>query len=431
MQWGRTAHNSADSMKAIVLTRSWSDHPEQASHGIFQRLSLFLDALDAEFSAIHLLAFAPRSEDMAALADRHRAHYQRGRQARVSVTAVPRTPNPAGWGLWSRYGAGALTADAQENFRMLDRPDIAETVRHHAQDAALVFAHRLPVFTPLLRAWPGLRRGTPGLPPVVFDMDDVEHQSLARHLWHAPAWPSERLRLLHLPALMQRERQALRASACSFTCSDSDAATLRKLSGGARVEAIPNSVPGPATRLPVQRGRQQVGFIGSFVHPPNRDAAQWLLREIWPQLHAQRPQAELIIAGAGARDALGGSTPVPGVTVLDFVERIEDFYGRIDVMLAPLRFGAGTRVKIVEAAAYGAAIVSTRLGAEGLTFEPGRAIALADEPHALIAQTLRLLDDPDARDAQAAAARAHFDQHYERGTIVARLAGLMRAARGH
>lgn len=424
-------------MKAIVLTRSWSDRPEQASHGIFQRLSLFLDALDAEFSEIQVLAFAPRGDDMDGLAERHRVQYQRGRQARVSVTAVARTPNPSDWSFWSRYGAGALSVDAQESFRMLDRPDVAATVKSHVEGAALVFAHRLPVFTPLLRAWPGLAgagraadAASAGLPPVVFDMDDVEHQSLARTLWHSPAWPSERLRLLHLPALMRRERLALRASACSFTCSEADAASLRRLSGGARVEAIPNSVHGPAERLPVQGGRQVVGFIGSFVHPPNRDAALWLMREIWPRLHARRPGAQLVIAGAGARDALGGDAPAAGVTVLDFVERIEDFYGRIDVMLAPLRFGAGTRVKIVESAAYGVPVVSTRLGAEGLSFAPDHAIALADAADGLVDRTLALLDDPRAREAQAVAAREHFQRHYERASIVARLGALMRTARG-
>lgn len=416
-------------MKALLLTRCWSDAPEQASHGIFQRLSLFLDALDADFGQIQLLAFGPRSDRMEELAERQRAHYQRGRQARVEVVALPREPNPQPWGLASRYLGGALSVDAQENYRMLSRPDLAQAVQRHAADAQLLFAHRLPVFTPMLQAWPALGRGAAGAPPVVFDMDDVEHQSLARQLWHSPAWPSERLRLLHLPALMRRERRALRASACSLVCSEDDAATLRRLSGGARVEAIPNSVHGPAQCLPVQAGRAHVGFIGSFVHPPNRDAAQWLLQAIWPLIRQACPQARLLVAGAGAREALGPSREEIGLEVLDFVDDVADFYGQVDVMLAPLRFGAGTRVKIVESAAWGVPVVSTRLGAEGLSFAAGQAIALADEPGALAAATVQLLQQPEARSAQAAAARRHFDQHYRRDTIVARLRTLMSAAR--
>lgn len=400
--------------RALVITRIWSDNPDSATHGIFQRFSLFLDALDAHMDAIDILAFAPDSAHLAELAQRHTALYQHGRQARITVQAVPRTPNPSPWPMLSRYGGGMLSVDRQENYRNIASPHCVAAVAQALQaQPAVVLAHRLPAFTPLLPAL-GAQR-----PPILFDMDDIEHRALRRGLMHASRWPSEHLRLLHLPALMLRERTAVRSSVHSFVCSDNDAIALRKLAGCDSVSAIPNAIAAPEVLPAKQEAGHTLGFIGSFVHPPNLDAAQWLLTEMWPRIRAAFPQARVRIAGAGSRAALAQHMGQPGIEVLDFVPDIADFYRGIDVMLAPLRFGAGTRIKIIEAAGYGLPTVATTLGAEGLVLRDGHDIVIADSVSALADQAIRLLGDAGLAQAIGRQARISYEQHYSRDRAVA------------
>lgn len=403
---------------ALVLTRAWSDAPETATHGIFQRFSLFLDALGTQFPHIEILAFAPEGPDPTGLAARHAAHYQRGVSASIHVTPILRAPNPAPWGFVSRYVGGALSADRQENYvNIAGRPCIqaVETALQARPD--LVFAHRLPVFTPLLNC------AHQTLPPILFDMDDIEHRALIRGLRHAPRWPSDRLRLLHAPALMLREREAIRASQLTFVCSQDDALSLQRLSGSPNVIAIPNAVAAPATLTERKLARHALGFVGSFAHPPNLDAAIWLIEEIWPRIRSQYPNATLQIAGAGSAHALSAYRETPGLQVHDFVPDIGSFYDNVEVMLAPLRFGAGTRVKIIEAAGYGLPTISTRIGAEGLELRPDESIVLADSADQIAAATCQLLGDYSATRRMGLAARSCYEQHYARQRVVDGIAG--------
>jgi glycosyltransferase involved in cell wall biosynthesis len=87
----------------------------------------------------------------------------------------------------------------------------------------------------------------------------------------------------------------------------------------------------------------------------------------------------------------------------------------------PIYHGGGTRVKIIEAAAQAKAIVSTHLGAEGLSFEAGREIVLHDDPVAIATACAQLLDDPLAATRIGQAARRKAASNYERSAVVAQL----------
>jgi glycosyltransferase involved in cell wall biosynthesis len=110
-----------------------------------------------------------------------------------------------------------------------------------------------------------------------------------------------------------------------------------------------------------------LGFIGNYRHTPNLDAARWLTETLFPAVRARVPAARLVLCGAGFPDALRASfASDPGVEILEELRDLSDFYARISVFVNPIREGRGLRTKVVEAAAYGRAVLSTRLGAEGL-----------------------------------------------------------------
>src|ERR1700694_4941374 len=134
-------------------------------------------------------------------------------------------------------------------------------------------------------------------------------------------------------------------------------------------------------------------FTGSLDYRPHTAAVLSFAREIFPQVLRARPDATLI--GVGMRPppeitALAG----PNVVLTGSVPDVRPYLRRATVVVAPLRMGSGTRLKLLEAMAMGKAVVSTALGAEGLAVERGTHLLVADAPAAFAADVVRLLADP-------------------------------------
>jgi glycosyltransferase involved in cell wall biosynthesis len=269
-------------------------------------------------------------------------------------------------------------------------------------------------------------RSAIGRAPVFFDLDDVEHLTFARRLLHFPRWPLERLLLLQLPRMLLTEVLAVHRSWSTFVCSEHDRNHLARLAGARRIEVVPNAVQIPSG-FRVGAAEPVVLFLGVMSFPPNAQAADTLVRDIWPAVRARVPHARLIIAGSGRellRSYPGADT---SVTFSGFVEDLPALYAQARVVCCPIFYGSGTRMKIIEAAAYARAIVSTTLGAEGLAFENGRELVLRDGVGQLAEECVRLLQDPAAAEQLGAAARKRACAVYDRGSVVTQLERLFAA----
>ena len=165
----------------------------------------------------------------------------------------------------------------------------------------------------------------------------------------------------------------------------------------------------PCANLASRRG---VMFVAGFGHPPNLDAALCLVGSVMPKVWAQRPDVHLYLAGSNPPQEL---TVLDGyrVTVTGFVAESElaKLYTTVRVALAPLRFGAGMKGKVVEAMRYGVPVVTTPVGAQGLGDMAG-VLQAADEPQDFAEAILgALMDDAKWRQVSAqeqAYAREHF-----------------------
>jgi len=112
-------------------------------------------------------------------------------------------------------------------------------------------------------------------------------------------------------------------------------------------------------------GGMSLGFIGNYNHPPNREALHWLVIDFWPRWKKDVPTGRLVLAGAGLQEEwLRTAT---GIEALGEVESVSDFYRKIDFFVNPIFGSRGLRTKLVEAAAFGVPLLSTPLGAEGLS----------------------------------------------------------------
>jgi glycosyltransferase involved in cell wall biosynthesis len=140
----------------------------------------------------------------------------------------------------------------------------------------------------------------------------------------------------------------------------------------------------------------RIVFTGSMDWEPNIDAMEYFCGQIWPRILAEFPDAIFQIVGRNPF-AKVLRLASPSVQVTGTVPSVADYLRDATVVVVPLRIGGGTRLKIYEAMAMGKALVSTSIGAEGLTFQDGRDLLLADDASAFAAAILLLLRDAQAR----------------------------------
>jgi glycosyltransferase involved in cell wall biosynthesis len=178
------------------------------------------------------------------------------------------------------------------------------------------------------------------------------------------------------------------------------------------VTVVPNVVDVHSYKVAETDDGAGVLFIGGMDWFPNRDAVEFFEEAVLPELRARLPVARFMVVGRPPPDRLRRRMEASGVEFLGRVDDIRPVVSAAAVSVVPLRIGSGTRMKILEAAALGKAIVSTRLGAEGLNFADGSEIALADEPGAMAAAVADLLKRPAARTAMGAAARVRVEEEY-------------------
>ena len=118
--------------------------------------------------------------------------------------------------------------------------------------------------------------------------------------------------------------------------------------------------------------RHDILYVGGFGHPPNIDAVLWFAKEIFPLIIAKYPDIKWHIVGGKVPkeiDQLASNNIIIEGFVPD--EYLENLYRTCRLAVVPLRFGAGVKGKVVEAAYFQIPLVTTSIGAEGLQIEDG------------------------------------------------------------
>mmetsp|Transcript_20980 Transcript_20980/g.34198 ORF Transcript_20980/g.34198 Transcript_20980/m.34198 type:complete len:425 (+) Transcript_20980:110-1384(+) len=123
--------------------------------------------------------------------------------------------------------------------------------------------------------------------------------------------------------------------------------------------------------VPPFGGRQHFVSIGTFRHAPNCDSVEWLSSEVWPRIRERLPNAEIHIYGSYLKHNFQSmSNKKTGFLVKGFMDNLDSLQN-YRVCLAPLRFGAGIKGKIIDAWRYGVPVVTTPIGSEGMTLHSG------------------------------------------------------------
>ena len=198
-----------------------------------------------------------------------------------------------------------------------------------------------------------------------------------------------------------------------------------RLPAGARSVLVCPNGKDPSAVLP-DAPDATVAFVATMGWAPNVDAAVWLGREIWPKVLARVPHAHLLLVGqdpAPSVLALAGDH----VEVTGTVADVTPYLARSRVVLAPLRAGGGTRLKILEALDAGRPVVATSVGCEGMEDLVGRGVVVADTAVGLADAIVGLLVEP----ARASGlGRAGHDAVASEHTWDVALAPLLEAVQG-
>lgn len=203
------------------------------------------------------------------------------------------------------------------------------------------------------------------------------------------------------------EKRVCRGFDHVLTVSDEDSKMISQQFGIDHVSSIPTGVDTDFfTPQGIPPSRGHLVFVGSLDWYPNEEGVLWFLNEVFPRIHASRPEARFTIVGKNPSNRLRHE--ISGENKLELTGRVDDvrpYLARAEVVVVPLRVGGGTRIKIPEAMAMQKPIVSTSLGAEGLSLIPGREILVEDEAEAFAEAVLSLLNDQDQAAELAKAAR--------------------------
>ena len=162
-------------------------------------------------------------------------------------------------------------------------------------------------------------------------------------------------------------------------------------------------------------------FVGLQSYAPNADASRWMATVVLPRIRESIPGARFRIVGRGG-EKLSELASLPGVTITGAVDDLHGEMLLADVAVVPIRFGAGTRLKVVEALANRIPVVTTTVGCEGIDVVDGEHVLVADDAVAFADACVRLAQDGDLRHRLADAGANLFEASYQWSTIRDRFA---------
>ncbi|MEQ9620236.1 MAG: glycosyltransferase [Deltaproteobacteria bacterium] len=397
-------------MRFLFISRHFPSDLRTSVHGVYKRMGMFIEAIK-DFAGLDMLFYVPEDQSysqsqISDLEESFSKHWEA--DIKLFLCSVSEFNDKTELSKWLSFGAGIINFHRQKGYFELSgqkQVQALEECLERKPDA--IFAHRLSSMCPLL-----LTKKI--LPPIFFDLDDIEHIVLERYIGQQKKLHSKLLYLL-LPELRSGESNAVNLADETYVCSEKDRSYLMRKFRNSKIVTVPNAVKAPG--LQDARPGQTLLFIGSD-YKPNIEAANFLVESIWPHVHREIPDAKLIIAGI-ARDKLNRDiAEAEGLEITGFVDDLDNVYRRSRIVTIPILVGGGTRYKIIEAASYGKPIVSTATGAEGIELSHETEIIIRDSPEEFAEACIQLLKDSTLCEKIGIKAREKAIRYYDRNNVI-------------
>ena len=387
--------------------------PAAGGNGLAMRAGVFLDALARDFQ-VTLLVIPVAGGAIDAIPE-----YVASRSRRVHIVRLDGKLDPL-WDLSCRLLDPTLRAAALARY---PRPALCRYVTTPMRDAvAAALAGDRFAAVHVMRSYlapyaaPALHREAVVGPALSIDLDDDEaatHDRLAA-LWHRLGMADEaRIAAAEAAKYRQHEAQWLPRFDMLIACTDDQISRLATAVPQSRQAVVPNTVA-----LPTPTARQRVAgsrllFVGNLSYWPNVDGIVWFSREVLPLLRVAIADVTLRIAGGQPAPEVAGLAAIPGIEVIANPTDLGDHYAWADLAVVPIAAGGGTRIKLLEALAYGLPVVATTIGAEGIEAASGEHLVLADAAVSFADACASILADPEQAARLAANGRRLVETRYQ------------------
>ena len=226
----------------------------------------------------------------------------------------------------------------------------------------------------------------------------------------------ERMKIIAYDAYRYRkgfdeEISALNRYDCVITLSDVDKQKLLENGVTSRIESSPLFIPRENDSYPTFRPtKNRLTYIASARHAPNIDGLLWFLRNVHPYL-VKHVDYQLDIIGKGWKETLKNIDLPKNVNCVGFVENLADFVPG-SVMIVPILYGSGMRMKILEANNNSVPFVTTTIGVEGLEFTDGESCFVADDGEKFANCIIELFKNEELQHTMVEKAREVYDKKY-------------------
>ena len=214
----------------------------------------------------------------------------------------------------------------------------------------------------------------------------------------------------HAAATRAQELKLIRESDVTLVVSPVERELLAKDAPGARVDVLSNVHEVHGCSKPFGERRDLV-FVGGFQHPPNTDAVEWFVAEVFAHVLAALPEVRFHVIGSKVPEsirALAGEH----VLVHGFVEDILPYMDDCRISVAPLRYGAGVKGKVNMAMSCGLPVVATAIAVEGMHVRDGEDVLVAADAAAFAALVVRLYRDEALWNTLSANGLVNVERHF-------------------
>ncbi len=201
--------------------------------------------------------------------------------------------------------------------------------------------------------------------------------------------------LLHLKGLKKYEFDMYEDADMVLTLTPEEKEELLQIRPSLRISVVPHGVD-VEKFCPFKKkdGPPTVMFLGNFLHDPNREAFIFFVQNVWGIVKEQRKDARFLVVGRSPTpDMMEIAKNDPSIEITGQVDDVYPYFCESDVFVCPVRIGGGFRGKVLEAMASGVPVVSTELGAQGIPYENGENMLIADAPEEIARGVIRLLED--------------------------------------
>jgi glycosyltransferase involved in cell wall biosynthesis len=240
--------------------------------------------------------------------------------------------------------------------------------------------------------------GISQLSPSVVDVDDMDTLVLFGRMNSdaTPHWqrPFIRWKLAQLQSIFP---DLLQNYGCCWVSKAEDAEQLRLKS----IRVVANSFQPTKSNVLLKSSPKsyKILWVGSFNHRVNLEGMDRFIRVLWPRIHSQCSHACLQVVGSHLPMRVREPwSKVPGVDVIGFVETLDSWYANCSFCVVPVKDGAGTKIKVLEALSRNRTLLLTDYAAKGFfEFEPEKSLMIAESDEAFVTKALLLMEDTALR----------------------------------